>query len=422
MLFFCISVSALNVKYNFSDRFDSFHSLGLDAETIGEIETENDEEQWILEEIRAQLFYTVGVLNEYDAVGDIANVQIKILSRVPGERGFTKVRYKAVLLVGWPRDKTFPETFKTAVPLRGDDDGKKKFFEAYGKTCSTHESEITWEDYFYFMRLKYDDCKVLEEAPNTVATLLNFKIKVSTKNTEKKSPEYHKIWEDGMLKATMIFGSDHSESTSDWDAGISAFNSTYSSLIGQFGKPAKINVTLEEGKSPGYNNPFVEMEWNLADGKKLNAAVMLIKSKMLVDASAEFRKIYNDRTRDSDYVSYNGHSGFGENIRELVKHGTFVKNQYQLFLINGCDTFAYASDEIALAHQAVNPESAKTKYFDMITNAMPGYFHDIPRDNVILLNAMVEMKKSYRQILEQFPSIQKAVVTGEEDNRWPEAF
>ena len=102
--------------------------------------------------------------------------------------------------------------------------------------------------------------------------------------------------------------------------------------------------------------------------------------------------------------------------------GKFVKGQYQLFLVNGCDTFAYVDDALFDAHQAVNPDNEKTKYLDIITNAMPSYFHENAGANMAIINALVSKDKTYRAILEDFDIDQRAVVTGEEDNAWPENF
>jgi hypothetical protein len=102
--------------------------------------------------------------------------------------------------------------------------------------------------------------------------------------------------------------------------------------------------------------------------------------------------------------------------------GRFEKDHYQIYLVNGCDTFAYVDKALENAHAAVNPGFAGTKYFDMITNAMPSYFHSNSRANMALINAILDQTKTYREILADFDQSQRAVVTGEEDNKFPLPF
>ncbi|MDQ3230895.1 MAG: hypothetical protein M3Q07_03670 [Pseudobdellovibrionaceae bacterium] len=140
--------------------------------------------------------------------------------------------------------------------------------------------------------------------------------------------------------------------------------------------------------------------------------------------TAVFGKYESGATEDTDFgiAAYNGHSGLGRNIRALARMGSFQAGQYKIFFINGCDTFAYADDALWDAHAAVNPDSAPTKYLDVITNAMPSYFHSNAENNVVVIRSLLERQKTYREILADFDRRQRALVMGEEDNAWPEVF
>jgi hypothetical protein len=152
----------------------------------------------------------------------------------------------------------------------------------------------------------------------------------------------------------------------------------------------------------------------------LDVEILLIDGILSTDDA--FKKRYNERTKISDLVSYNGHSGLGANIRALARLGSFVQGQYQLFFVNGCDTFAYVDNALRDAHAAVNPGYGPSKFFDIITNAMPSYFRSNADNNVALIQAFLGRSKTYRQILSGFDRTQRAVVTGEEDNAFPAAF
>jgi hypothetical protein len=87
-----------------------------------------------------------------------------------------------------------------------------------------------------------------------------------------------------------------------------------------------------------------------------------------------------------------------------------------IFFVNGCDSFAYVDNALRDAH------AGPSKFFDLITNAMPSYFRSNADNNVALIQAFLGRSKTYRQILSGFDRGQRAVVTGEKDNAFPSAF
>ena len=53
---------------------------------------------------------------------------------------------------------------------------------------------------------------------------------------------------------------------------------------------------------------------------------------------------------------------------------------------------------------------------------MPSYFSMDSRSNMAVINGLVGKTQTYRQILAGFDRSQRAGVTGEQDNNWPEPF
>jgi len=53
---------------------------------------------------------------------------------------------------------------------------------------------------------------------------------------------------------------------------------------------------------------------------------------------------------------------------------------------------------------------------------MPAFFHSNVRAVMAVVRGLTEKRKTYREILSDFDSYQKASVVGEHDNRWPEPF
>ncbi len=422
------SIQAKTLRYrHIPSRFESAHSIGLDTRIDnGVLYSNSGDEEWYKEEILAQLFYLVGALNAHQGVAELAHLKLNIKSVEPANNaGFSKVNYSASFVIGWPKSSNFPNEMFIPVPLQADSDGITNYFLHHKDTCSENpnEPDLSPESFYYYYRPESPSCRIMAPLmPAKDAAILNMKISVSQSNTSSKYPEYEKIWEDGKLVATIIAGTDQPDATGNDDVGIKTYNSLVLAAQKNFGNVLWMKPSLLPNELPGMANPDVEMEILLPNGKTMNLNFLLIDKHLLQHGSVTFENRYNHRTRISDFVSYNGHSGFGENIRALAKMGHFEKNRYQLYYVNGCDTFAYVDDALALAHQEVNPDSNLYRYFDIITNAMPSSFSYFGQTNFAILNGMISTEPSYRDILAKFNSYQKAIVMGEEDNRWPRPF
>lgn len=408
--------------------FDSAHTLAYDG-TIdkGKLLTFSSDENTVKSQIREQLMYTIGQLNGRSGGIDMRKLEVTIIDSVlrPENRGY-EVTYAAKLFIAWPREFTAPETYEFILPARGDYMGLEKFYDTYGsdefgdKKCLAWEAhDVTRGIFWYYYRPEKAGCTLRDpsaEDPEVVARL-SVRLEVSGQNTENKYPEYEKVWEDNVLVVTSIFGKNEERAMSNNDAGIAAFRQFYNDLLRSYGSPVSTNLPADQ--QPSFYNDDIQLVFETAFGK-LDIHLYLVDGIRSVDA--DFRAQYNERTKNSDFVSYSGHSGLGANIRALAQMGTFVAGQYQIFLVNGCDTFAYVDGALTDAHHAANPEFAPTKFIDLITNAMPSYFHANSRSNMQVVDALLKKQKSYREILAGFDRAQRANVTGEEDNRWPQSF
>jgi len=404
-------------------QMDSAHTIGLDA-TIdnGLIYTNSTEVSYVEDEIKEQLYYAIGQLNGQDSGADMAQVSIsdiKVSEEEVEEGKRRPATYKASMRFAWSLDVKVPESVDLVIPDGGDYSALSQFFNEYDKKCMDHGAhDYDYSIFWYYYRPQ--NCDLLTSEAKLHAVVINAKLAPSIMNTEGKSPEYHKVWEDKRLVVTAIFGKAESGATNEWDAGISSYNNTYSSLIRTYGKPSYSSVGIRRGNTPGLKNPTINLQWELTDNRTLDVSLFLVEG--IREVGDEFVNLYNERTKISDLVTYSGHSGLGANIRALANMGSFQKDQYQIYLVNGCDTFAYVDKALENAHQQANPDFAGTKFFDIITNAMPSYFHSNPRSNMALVDALVEGTKTYREILANFDEAQRAVVTGEEDNLYPAPF
>lgn len=403
------------------DKFDSAHAIAVKGTiTEGFIYSRSTSKFSVEREIKEQLYYTVGQFNGVDGVADMNRVTVSVgESEATETEGLYKVHYAAELFIAWSRDERLTETYELILPAMGNYAGLDRFVAAYGddedgrKRCMGWGAhDITQGIFWYYYRPEKYTCELKNATATEESVFVKFPIQleVSKENTEGKSPEYDKVWEDGKLVVTAIFGMADHEKASNWDAGVRAYIEMYDGLLRTYGEPKENSL---KGKRPNMQNNQVSLKFDTDKGE-MDIVLYLVEGITLVDS--EFRRAYDKRTMISDFVSYSGHSGLGANIRALARMGRFTKGQYQIFFVNGCDTFAYVDNSLRDAHHRVNPEAGPNKYFDLITNAMPSYFHMNAENNLRMIDSLVDGSRTYREILRGFDRQQRAVVTGEEDN------
>ncbi len=401
-----------------AERFDSDSVMALDATVTGaNVLLPAGQEALAAQFARNQLQYVVGHLNGFGGGADIAKAVITLK-----EVRATEIIYDAKLVVAWPRQYAPPKRFETVAPRQADAAGKADFFKRYGAACQSEENAADAEMLFYYYRPQNRACRVLQNPDLTIASRLSLSLVPSPLQTSGKYPEYDKIWEDGRLSGTFLFGTYDDGATSNRDHGVLAYGQAYRALRRLLGQPVMMSPQLSALAEPGLQNPEISMEFAFRDGRKIDLRLFLIQKNSMQKVTPEFAETYAKQTETADFVSFNGHSDLGGNIRALSKLGRFVKGQYQIFMVNGCDTFSYLDDSLRQAHEAVNPGESPSKYFDLISNAAPSQFGDDALNAVQFVRALVEKKATYAQLLSSFGRAQRALVTGEEDNHFPAPF
>jgi hypothetical protein len=156
--------------------------------------------------------------------------------------------------------------------------------------------------------------------------------------------------------------------------------------------------------------------------------IALVGARLAAEGPA-FDAWYDALTPQADVILYSGHADLGENVRTLMKKGTFLPGKYVLWVENACDTFAYVDRTLADRRAALNPDDIHgTKYLDTVSTILGGYFWTGPPTAISFLDAMVTARdptpapKTYREIFTQLDPEQITVVTGEEDNEFAPAM
>lgn len=425
-LILSIAACSMQPQQSSSIKYDAAYSKALNGKIAeGKILSPSSDPSIVKGLIRSQLYYTVGQLNGFDGVADLSKNQVSInsITRVADANRNYAVSYQATLFVSWDKGTPVPASLQLIMPILPTEAGIGTFMETYAQNCRedfSHEPEAG--NFWYYYRPAAYNCLLAKPdhvASDSVVTKFNMTFEPSLEQTTGKSPEYAKVWEDGKLVVTAIFAFNEPENDHESDVATYAFNELYSGLIEQYRKPISSTPAIEDGMNPGPDFDRFEVVFQTPSGT-LNVGMMLVDGiRALTTEQVEF---YSRRTMNSDFVSYSGHSGLGANIRTLTRLGTFVANQYQLFFINGCDTFAYVDNSLREAHAAVNPDFGPDKFFDVITNSMPSYFSSNAAGNLTIIRSLIDKRASYREILGNIDSAQRAVVTGEQDNHWPYPF
>src|SRR5690606_21473537 len=199
---------------------------------------------------------------------------------------------------------------------------------------------------------------------------------------------YHKVWEDDALTVVAIFGKYEDGATTSSDAGIAAYNRFASEMQRMFGDGDLVTVPESVPSNPGIGTADITFRASLADGKSVEIVALLVDN--VRTAGPSFDQRYNGLSADADMIFYNGHAGLGANIRALADKGTFAAGKYQIFFMNGCDTFAYVDNRLAEKKAELNEDDPSgTRYLDMVTNVMPSFFHSMPYASSAMIQGLL---------------------------------
>jgi hypothetical protein len=366
-------------------------------------------------EIKSQLHYTVGVLNERNGVGRLDALKLTNIVSSADASGRTLVKYHVSMPVAWPAKFGLPTTFKLTLPKDVSSTGLSRFLSKYGKTCidlwSAHD--VSTGNYWYYYRTGVRNC-VFD--PSDVTTSVAA-ASVSTQNTDGSYPEYDRIWEDKTLNAIVIYGKDRNGATTISDFGISQYG-LFNAKLKAYGAGIKLTSTPANiPGAPGVEFPDVEWDGVYPDGRKLHVNAMLVDN--VRDSNPRFDARYAELSQKADLIIYNGHAALGDNVRALTRKGRFVRGQYTLVSMMGCDSFAYVDGFMADQRKTLNPDDPNgTKYLDIITNITPANPTWLTTAALETLSRLgdVERPSTFVQIFRGWESQHRAVVTGDEDN------
>ncbi len=359
-----------------------------------------------------QMLFTIGQLNGEGGVARLDKIALSNV-KVTDAAGKVKITYHAKLPVSWPKAKRAPRTFNLLLPRDVTWEGQDAFFKKHEPRCTdpwAHDNETGI--YWYYYRPATAGCDVGDDVVKMPA-----KVRVSPENSVRKYPEMNKIWENGSLDVVVIFGKVEDGATTEADRGIWSYNLFVSTMKREL--PNATTLPADVGDKPGIAKPETTIRATLANGGKVNITAFLVDN--VREGGPKFEARYNELSTDADLIVYNGHAGLGQNVRKLASMGKFKSGQYQIFYMNGCDTFAYVDGSMAQTRARLNPDDPTgTKYMEILTNSMPPNWDSLPLNTMTLVRALADKEhaKTYTDILASFDQSGLVTVTGEEDNKY----
>lgn len=390
--------------------FSSNQATLLDFEFDGELVTDSSWND--TQTIQDQMLYTIGQLNGDTSVGRLDNLELSnVRKTTDGDK--TKIAYHAKLPVAWGSKTNLPSSYKFALPRDVSSAGQQAFTDKHKSTCVDWGAhDVDTGSMWYYYRPNKDGCDVTDaELVRTTATVTR-----SSLNTTAKYPEYQMVWADDRFEVVAIFGKYEETGDAD-DAGVQGFNYFVQTMKTELASHQLVTTPANVSDSPGPATKDVTFEATLADGKKVKVTALLVDA--ITSVWDGFQQRYESLTPTADLIAYNGHAGLGQNVRALARMGRWAKAKYQIFFMNGCDTFAYVDGSLAQTRATLNPDDPTgTKYMEFVTNAMPSYFSSMPVASVALAKGLLSyaQPKTYDQIFEGIDRAEVVLVTGEEDN------
>ncbi len=391
------------------DAYTSASARLYDFEFDGEVVSDTSDAKSAVSD---QMLFTIGQLNGEGGVARLDKIALSnVKTAAVGAK--TKITYHAKLPVSWPKGKTAPRSYTLLLPRDVTWEGQGAFFEKHAPKCTdpwAHDNETGI--YWYYYRPRTAGCDVADDVVQMRA-----KVRVSPENSTRKYPEYDKIWQDGALKAVVIFGKVEDGATTDADRGIWSYNLFVSTMKKEL--PNAKTTPADVGDAPGIAKPQTTIDADVPGVGKVSITAFLVDN--VREGGPAFEAKYNALSTDADLIVYNGHAGLGQNVRKLATMGKFKSGQYQIFYMNGCDTFAYVDGSMAQTRARLNPDDPTgTKYMEILTNSMPPNWDSLPLNTMTLIRALTDKAhpKTYTDVLASFDQSGLVTVTGEEDNKY----
>lgn len=412
-----VKVSASAADQKFDSNTSTVYDLKIDE---GKLIVFTPNLPLIRRQITSQLSFLVGYFNHFNSGPLLSHAKFNIESVKEDTTGRGKylVTYSALVPVAWTNRKKAPTHFEVILPNRSGpqffENLLSEFKDGSLSDCREQNESLSVVNLFYHYRPQRRNCNFSDD---TIANRFAFKLDASFSpsklQTSNKSPEYARIWDDGLLDILLVFAKDKIGNRDYYDNGSLSYYQTFKKLNKTFDQLISSNVDFNWSLRNNMQR-FIENEYLLEDNRRVRLRILLV-DRITIATSSEIEKI-KKYSAEADYVMYNGHAGLGSNIDRFMSLVEFDKSKYQIYFLNGCDTFSYYPSSAMTKVERTNTGDKASKWVDLITNAMPSYFNSMASNTTKMVEALIDGKVTYKEILKEIDDYQNATVMGEEDN------
>ena len=373
-------------------------------------------------EIERQLSYLIGNIHGLEGGAALHEATISDLQALEDlESGETRYRYTAELDIVLAHQQVISAEEALSLPMilpeRVDDQSLRALFDRYSRDCNPNpHKSYSSEHYWYYFRPRAFYCPLREGAdghPSLISAELSFTPRVE--QLSERSPKYEAYWSDGRLVVTSVYAL---VGGLLGEQGEENYEMVFKELIREYGEPIKINDESVLGRSfVGLDKPVIHATFTTPRGP-LEIHLFLINSLDTPshregDDLSSFVETYNELTRVSDLVIYNGHARYGSDNAKLDAIGQAQAQHHQLFFVNTCGSYTYGLPRVEAMYRELNQEAERPdQYLDLVLNGMPAMGHEIAYMNMRYINALVTAEESYLSILESlYPKQQMLVLS-----------
>lgn len=389
---FLLIFSFLATAATFEKRFDSNSQILLKGTLFGKIESTSSHLSDVELEIEAQLNYLVGHLFTIATPAINSSLEIDFETE---RLGIKTYNYKASLLIAWDKffiPSDFPYIYRVILPSRGDSRGLANFSLRYQRNCGSSSP------FWYYYRPTLSTCPLNKiSATHPYAFAMDLVLEKSDLQSEKKCPDYEKIWEDNTFFIVHVAGAyNENELNTSADTAISELTKIFDS--------PDINEKT--------NGDMYYYRKAIFQNGKINFNAIDLK-KPMSQASVSLKNLLTNLTPNADLISYNGHSGYGENIRAFIDSIKIKKGKYTIGWLNACKPFFHLSRAWFKKVEEENDFEPSQKFLDLMMVSHIGTFSN-GLDVSKLIKHISSGQKTYTQIL--WTLNVDTLVIGEEDN------
>lgn len=382
--------------------FDSNHGFLAHAEIVnGRVLTSDASEEAIERAIHLQFRYLLGYLdNGFDITPQAERYETFDVITQPDSNNpelfLTTFRARTEIVI--PNNMRASGEVSGVVPLRADWIGNRNFESNYNLNCNSDRSYPLWYGYDPFRRT----CQLGARNTPSDAWRLITRYEKDERNTMNKSPEYDRLWNDGVMRILAVMGNHNSFAPSDFaENAISGVSRIY-------GSPTARSKT---GYS-SWNDHFVN--FNTRRGP-LEIRILDLWGTNFQSRDADFVRLFKEYSAHADLISYAGHAGLGRNIDALMDLTQFTAGHYQVFHLEACHPWAYLRESFFTRISQSNGGEPWSRYVDVIS-ATGNSGLSTGTTLISLVQSMVLSERNYRGIISASRSMSRGVVIGEEDN------